>query len=143
VVPVAHAVVGDDIGGVAGERVLDVERLARVLELLEAAAELVDEGLDGGFLAADARAGEEGVQLGAELAVQVVVDRVEEGQGGVEGLLVVFIFVAGAVARVEDFVVVGVIDVQLGRADADDGACMTLVQVGRQNVKPTRMNAKK
>jgi hypothetical protein len=143
VVPIAHAVVGDDIGGVAGERVLDVERLAGVLELLEAAAELIDEGLDGGFLAADARAGEEGVQLGAELAVQVVVDRVEEGQGGVEGLLVVFIFVAGAVARVEDFVVVGVIDVQLGRADADDGACMTLVQVDRQNVKPTRKNAKK
>lgn len=125
VVPIAHAVVGDDIGGVAGERVLDVERLAGVLQLVEAAAELVDEGLDGRFLAADARAGEEGVQLGAELAMQVVVDGVEEGQRGVERLLVVFIFVAGAVARVEDFVVVRVVDVQFGRADADDGACMT------------------
>jgi hypothetical protein len=69
--------------------------------------------------------------------VQVVVDRVEEGQGGVEGLLVVFIFVARAVPRVEDFVVVGVVDVQLGRADADDGACMTLVHMSsRQGSMP-------
>jgi hypothetical protein len=60
-VPISHAVVGDDIGGEADERVLDVHRLAGVLELLEAAAELVDEALDVGFLLADARVGEEGV----------------------------------------------------------------------------------
>lgn len=105
---------------------LDVDGLARVLELFETAAELVDEALDGVFLLADARGREEGVQLRAELAVQMVVDRVEEGKGGVEGALVVFVFVAGAVARVDDFVVFRVTDVQFGRADADNGACITL-----------------
>jgi hypothetical protein len=78
--------------------------------------------------------------------VQVVVDCIEQGERGVEGALVVVVFVAGAVARVDDFVVLRVVDVQFGRADADDGACMTLVQVfvlrDSWHVKQTRINAK-
>jgi hypothetical protein len=52
----------------------------------------------------------------------VVVLGGDEGVGGVEGALVVVIFVAGAVARIDDFVKIGVAAVKLGRADANDGA---------------------
>lgn len=53
----------------------------------------------------------------------VMVFEIDHGIRRIQGTLEVGVFIARTVARVDDFVVVRVVDVQLGRADTDNGPC--------------------
>ena len=123
VAALAHGVVGDDIGRVAGERVLDIDRLAGALQFFEPAAQLIDERFQRRLELADALDGEERVQLGSQQPVAVVVFGRDESIGSIERPLIVGVLVTRAVAAVDDFVVFRVVDVQFCWADADNRAC--------------------
>lgn len=117
-------VLGDDVGGQAAVGKIQRDRVARGAELLDTRAELRDHGGDGGLQAEDAGFGEEGILGLPPQPVVLVVDGAEVGLRGTKLSGVVGVFVAWGRPGVERLVEVWVVDVELVRADADDGTLL-------------------